>query len=500
MEKHFMDYVKEHENATKTFTENGAVAYKTSGSELLDFNFKITELRSKSEEEIIAEFIKVFYQDKILAIKYLFYVGDIRQGLGERNIFKSCLHFLAVYSPEYAIRVLKFIPEYSRWDVLVSLVNFPAVTEEVIKIISDQLDADMLNMSYERPVSLLAKWLPSENTSSKDTRKLARKVMNLLHMSPKKYRKTLSELRSYLNVVEVNMSSNTWDKISYESVPSQANLRYAGAFLKHDYDRRVKFILDLKNGKTKINASVAQPHEIVSKYDARFGLKEHDETLEQLWKALDSNLVGNTLVVRDGSGSMLSRITSSCSALDVATALAIYCSEKASGGFKDKFITFSRNPKLVDLSHCNSLIDKLVLSYNEADLSNTDIYKTMMLILNTAVENRMTQKDLPDTVLIISDMQFDGRMQNFNNTLFEDIKTKFGVYGYKLPKICFWNLCPRSAKTIPLQQNDYGLILCSGFSTNNLKMFMSGEVDPLKVLLDTVNSPRYDKIEEALIA
>ena len=503
--KHFMDYVKEYENQEKTFTENGAVAYKTSGSSFLDFNFRITDLRTCSEDEIVSSFKKLFYEDKILAIKYLFYVGDIREGLGERNIFKSCITWLSLYQPTWARKILYLIPEYSRWDILIRLVTIHSVKPVVLELIKNQFIDDIASMCAGKPVSLLAKWMPSENASSQGTRHLARYIMKELHMSPRTYRKNLSALRRYLDVVEVHMSANRWDTINYETVPSKANLLYSDAFYKHDSERRTEYLASLKSGHAKINASVSQPHEIVNKYFTNSSwymptVGKYDETLEQMWKALPSYGVKNTLVVRDGSGSMTQKVSGKTSALDVATALAIYCSEHAFGGFRNKFITFSHNPKLVSLSGCKSLRDKLDVAMNEAEISDTNMYKTMELVLNTAVENNMLQAELPDTILIISDMQFNGGRFHFNESLFDNIKRKFEEKGYNLPRICFWNVCGYNAKTIPLQSNEYGLILCSGFSINNLKMFMSGEIDPLKILLETINSKRYEKVEEALVA
>ena len=184
--------------------------------------------------------------------------------------------------------------------------------------------------------------------------------------------------------------------------------------------------------------------------------------------------------------------------LDVATALAIYMSEHNTGDWKDKFITFSSNPKIVDLSNCSSLADKVDLSLRESDCSNTNIYKTMMLILKTAKRNHTSAEDMPKMIVICSDMQFDGRSHNLNKSMFDEIAQEFEDAGYKLPKICFWNLSGRLNGTIPMQQNDMGLILCSGFSVQILKMFMSNQVDPYKVLLETLNGERYAKVREAV--
>ena len=218
----FMENLENEQKKEKSLTENFAVAYESSGDELLDFNFRITDFRSCDEEEIVDAFKKLFFIDKVLAVKYLFYVGDIREGLGERKIFKSCITWLAKADCVYARKVLELIPEYSRWDILISLITVGTVTNDVTNIIKNQLLDDENNMYLGRSVSLLAKWLPSENTSCKATRNLARTVMSNLNITPKRYRKTLSKLRSYIDVVEVKMSNNDWDKINYETVPSKA--------------------------------------------------------------------------------------------------------------------------------------------------------------------------------------------------------------------------------------------------------------------------------------
>ena len=500
--KHFMDYLEETQKSEKTLTENLAVAYETSGDALLDFNFKLTSLRSSSEEEIIKSFKKIYYTcDRVTVIKYLFYVGDIREGMGERNIFRTCIKWLSNKDPEFVNKVLNLIPEYSRWDILTDLIEIKSVKKYVINIIKDQLESDINNMHEGKPVSLLAKWLPSENTSSDHKRALARIYIKEFKTTPRKYRKMLSSLRSYIDVVEVKMSSKNWSEIDYSTVPSQANLKYSNAFLKNDYERRCDYLSSLVRGETKINASVSQPHEIVNKYAFNSywtkKVQDYDETLEQMWKALPNKVTKNTLVVRDGSGSMTASIAGRIEALDVATALAIYCSEHTTEAFKDKFITFSSKPKFVDLSYCKSLEEKLELTFAENDMSNTNIYATMKLILDTAVRNKLSQEDMPDNILIISDMQFDGRWMKFDESLFDQISREYNFCGYKLPRICFWNLCGHDAKTIPLQKNELGLILCSGFSINNLNMFMSGEIDPLKVLMDVINSDRYKAIENA---
>ena len=499
----FAEKLQNENNKTKAFTENGAVAYESSGKYLLDFNFKLSQYRNMNIVDIKNDFAKVYFENPLTAIKFVFYVGDVRGGLGERKVFNACIEWLADNKTDLAKAVLNLIPEYTRWDNLIKLTVNEKVGDWAFDIVKNQLYSDMDRKTSNEAISLCAKWMPSINTSSIDTVKLAYSLCKKLKITPREYRKMLSTLRKHIDVVEVKMSANDWGSIVYENVPSQANLKYNDAFFEHDKERRIAYLRKLQCGETKINASVAQPHEIVAKYgDGWYNISDYDIALEEMWKALPNVTIENSLVVRDGSGSMICQIGNSrTTCLDAATALAIYCSEHNSIEWKDKFITFSSKPKFVDLSNCKSLREKIIRCGAERELSNTNIEATMRLILSTAVKNNCNQEDMPKNIIIISDMQFDAYSNgfNWNKTLFEKISDKYKMYGYKLPKIIFWNVALRNANTVPMQDNELGLILCSGFSINNMKMFMTGEIDPYKVLLEQINNKRYDIINEKVI-
>lgn len=498
----FIDAMKQQNDKRKALTENGAIAYETTGKELLDFNFRLSSYRKMEEEEIRRDFGKVYYENPMLAVKFLFWVGDIRQGAGERKVFRCGLEWLAEHKAEAMKALVPFVAEYNRFDSLLPLLD-TNLRSDVSDYYKKKLKEDRRNRKANQPVSLLAKWMPSVNASSAKTRRYAHILCEDFGWTSKKYRKTLSKLRRYLNVVEVKMSAKEWSDIDYNTVPSKANLIYNDAFLRNDGDRRRDYLASLAKGETKINAGVLQPHEIVTKYRNGTGwwgmsVKEYDETLEQLWNNLPNMSVENTLVVRDGSGSMTSNISGNTTCLDVATALTVFMADNNSDAWKGKFVTFSRTPKIIDVSKCKNLHDKLELISSYDECSNTDIYKTMMLVLDTAVANHMTQDDMPGMIVICSDMGFDGRMFHFDKTLFEDIIDEYESNGYRLPKICFWNINDRGNNGVPLQKNDMGLILCSGFSVQIMRMFMSNKLDPLEILLETINSERYQPIEDAI--
>lgn len=513
----FMDALRMESIRNKTVrTENGAVAYKSTGRKLLDLNFATSSFRSRSDDQIVGCFMEAFSEDPAYAMTWLFYCRDCRGGMGERRFFRVVMRYLAA-KQEYAAvvnAVLPFIPEYGRWDDVVALldVSCPAVFGETCKLISEQLERDTKGMNDTKPVSLLAKWLPSDNTSSKTSRQLAQRLAKEMNMDIRAYRKSVVKLRAYLKIVERYISRNKWDEVDYSHVPSQANMLYRKAFLKHDYARRTEYLEGVQKGEQKINADTLFPHDIVHRYGSGYapygGKSGTDDSLEALWKALPDYVNGEsgTLVVRDGSGSMHCRVgdiirdNSSVSAMSVSTALAIYFAERCCGQFKDQFITFSSRPKIVNISGLGTLREKLDRCYKETECSNTNIEAVFNLILDTAVSNHCSQSDLPSTVLIVSDMEFDSATtyrESDMKPLFERIKSRFIKHGYRMPKLAFWNVCSRT-NGIPLRENENGVALVSGFAPATIKMVLQEEADPYLAMMNVLNSERYASVLNTL--
>jgi len=327
-------------------SENGAYMFKTSGQNLLDMNFRVASYRGAKEDKILNDWKKAFADDPDLAVKWLFFTRDVRQGLGERQLFRTIMNYLCGTEPRFE-KLLQYIPEFGRWDDL--LIAFNRNRKTVIDIIKKQLEEDHNNMIVNKKgVSLMAKWLPSVNTSSKGSRNLAREIAKELGLTERNYRKTLSKLRDYSDVIEVKTSGGKWNEINYEAVPSQANLKYKTAFFKHDEERRKEFLGKLEKGEVKINAATTFPHDIVTKYDVGRGHGgKIDATLEGMWKALPNYGIENTLVVADGSGSMTTNIPNTNStALDVANALAIYCAEEIVVNLKTNILLSQKNHNL----------------------------------------------------------------------------------------------------------------------------------------------------------
>lgn len=302
-----------------TETENGGRALSSTGDGLLNLFAVLGALRSRPHD-VIEKFDDAYNEDADLATKMVFYGRDVRGGLGERTVARLMLHRLAEINPSVVNCNIQNIVQYGRWDDL--FVLFDTECENaMLNTISTQLSADLIAMREDKPVSLLAKWMPSINTSSRNTVALAAKLVRALEMTPATYRKTLSKLRRYIDVVEVKMSANEWEKINYEHVPSKAMSNYNGAFENHDSVRFLNYLNDVKEGKAKINASTLYPYDIIEKLRCRDNL----DTCDLQWKALPNYVEGdnNFLVMADVSGSMMGR------PMATSVGLAIYFAERS---------------------------------------------------------------------------------------------------------------------------------------------------------------------------
>lgn len=493
-----MNFMNALENSLSpsSYTENGARGYASTGHALLDMNFKVPSYRKANDETIYNDFCDAFRENQMLALRWLFYARDIRgDGLGERRLFRAVMDWLAANKPALVRALIPLIPEYGRWDDVVALVDCSDVRDSVIELIRERLYRDLSALNEENgKVSLLAKWLPSVNTSSRETRQRAKIIYHGLGLTESSYRKCLSTLRKRLRVVERDMSANRWDKIDYSTVPSRASLIYKDAFQRHDNERYQDFLKKVENGEEKINASTLFPHDIARQYEFnRLRYSNANPTIEALWKNLPDVIPSDasTLVVSDTSGSMIG------TPLEISLALSIYFAERLSGQFKNKFITFAANPHFIDLTGRDSLLEKLKKAYYNSDCSNTNIERVFELILSLAKSHHLSQSDLPKNVLIISDMEFDANQFNADERLFDSIAARFAEAGYTLPRLVFWNVASRT-NTIPLRNGPNGVVLVSGYSPNAMKMVMSGELDPYKCLVETLMTPRYDAVAEVL--
>lgn len=488
-------------------TENGAVAHKTTKSDLLDMFALGGSYRNRSENDCILLFKNAFSENPVYALKCLFYLRDVRGGQGERRFFRVCMKWLANSNKEAALRNLKYIPEFGRWDDLYLFVDTP-IEKDAMVFIREQL---ALDVTCKTP-SLLAKWLKSENTSSAESCALGDITRKYLGMNHKQYRKTLSILRERINVLERLMSAGKWDEIEFDKIPSKAGIKYKNAFAKHDIERAkmgAQTYKDFAESDAKVNADVLNPVDIAEKIlgNGYYGHENISKTdrlmLQKYWDNLKDYYNGrqeNGIAVVDVSGSMTGQ------PMDAAVSMGAYIAERGKGPFKNHFITFSSNPQLVKFEGVD-IVDKFQRATQADWGGSTNIEATFDMMLRTAVKYHTPASDMPQTLYIFSDMEFDrglhcgpvstdrwyGHETRINNmdTLLESIAKKWAAHGYELPRVIFWNLDARQ-DNIPALGGRFSYV--SGFSMTMVEEILSGE-DGYSLMMKKLNTERYSCIQ-----
>jgi len=485
MTNRLVEAVVDEQNKARTF--NDAATNRSSLNRCVDL-FAIIGNR---DTKFFSEFELAYQENADVATRILLWARDIRGGSGERQTFRNLLGYLEQHHEDVLLKLLPKIPEVGRWDDLLIFTN-PRIRTAAFTLIESALKAGN---------GLCAKWMPRQSVGKKGRkrglkgRQDAVELRKFLGSTPKAYRQLLA---STTNVVETAMCSGKWDDIVYDHIPSLAAARYQKAFNKHDQVGYGKYKEGLASGENTIKAGAVYPYDVIK------SLNEGDQKVSMAqWDALPNFLGDNKIIpMVDVSGSMSSwsyygqrsgKVKTSVTPMDISVSLGLYCADKLSGNFHGMFLSFSSAPVI------QKLVGNLVEKYHQIQRSewgmSTNLEKAMNKILELAIKKEVGQKDMPDVLLVLSDMEFDACVWH-EETLYESTQRNFAKAGYEMPKIVFWALNGRSGNQ-PVKFNERGTALVSGFSPAILKSILSANLEtftPEAVMLEAVMVDRY-KVE-----
>lgn len=497
-------------NATNyKYTENGALAHKTTNSAVYDMFAFGGAYRSRSDADVILLFKNAYEEDRSLALKCLFYLADCRGGQGERRFFRVAFRWLCRSHSADAKALIAKIPEYRRWDdILYACIDTP-VQNDALAVIKHQL---ALDVECKTP-SLLAKWLPSENASSKATKAMGNIVRKYLGMSHKQYRKTLSALRTRINVLEKLMSAGRWEEIEFDKIPSKAGLIYKNAFARRDLIAK-KYEVFAKDETTKVNATTLYPYDVVKKareaFCDRWGYSNRSVSdtdramINKYWANLPDYLNGvdcRMMCVIDTSGSMTGCYGTSVAPIDVAISLGLYTAERVSGPFANNYISFASRPQLIKTEGVD-FVDKVDRIYKTNLVDNTNLTAAFDLLYDAATKPGVRAEDVPNTLVVISDMEIDsgaagGWGRNFASwgkgnaaTEMEKVRMKWQAAGLECPSLVYWNVCARNNTILDAGPN---VSYVSGCSPVIFKQVLTGKTG-YTLMLETLMADRYAEI------
>lgn len=479
-------------NGVKTKTENGADARFSTGSKVLDMYGTIGALRNRSEYEIVEKFKASWNEDALLTLKMAFYARNIRGGLGERDTARICLRWVAQNYPETMVKNFENVVKFGRADDLYTFIDTP-IEKDMWAFIKATLYKDIERMNEKKSISLMAKWLKSVNTSSKESRKLGAMTAYNLGLSEKEYRKLLAEMRRYIGVLEVAMSSGDWKQVEYSAVPSRAMAKYRKAFKRHDSERFEKFLSRVEKGEVKINADTLYPYDLVKKYLTSYcdSCSREDRVVEAQWKALPNYIDGknNVLVMADVSGSMY---CADARPIASSIGLALYFAEHNQGDFHGLYMTFSRQPNFIKVQDGNTLCQNVKSVLNTDVGYDTNLEAAFDKILDTCIKNNISKEDMPKALVVVSDMQINCYNSGYGLDFVTEMALRFHQKGYTMPKLILWNVEARRDTFLASKTNPY-VQFASGSSTSTFKSILESiGMDAYEAMMKTLSNPLYD--------
>ena len=481
---------KQHQEVV--YTENGGLTYDTSASSNVDLFFAIGALRGQGTDRLYRLFAKAFGENPYVATRILLWARDVRGGAGERQVFRDLLRWLEKFDRDVLSLVLPKIPELGRWDDMIGSKEPIFQTKE-----AREMAYEMYAAALAVGDGLAAKWAPRNGP-------VANELRRYLKMTPKQYRKYIVGLT---NVVETKMCAKDWESINYSHVPSLAQSRYQKAFLRHDELRYREFGSKAKEyaeavasgdvekiksiEKVTINAGAVYPYDVLkpllgNRWDSGVNL----DTIRAQWATLPNYVGENSILpMVDVSGSMGSSVGVGLTCLDVAVSLGLYMATKNSGAFHNMFMTFSGDPDLVHLKGDDIVNHVAQMSQAHWDM-NTNLSRAFSKILTFANQNRVPQSDMPEYLIVFSDMEFD--QASSGRTAYQDYFEKFEQAGYRAPKIIWWNIQSRQ-DNVTVKFNQQGAALVSGFSPSLAKNIMAGQgISPVEMMMNVIMDKRYD--------
>lgn len=443
-------------------TKNGAKQAGNLGNPIYEFLSKAGSFAQETyyakPQNMVKQFFLAFSYDPLLAMKSLFWLRDPRGGSGQRKLFRQLLGktgSVSTFSEWMKVNTDK-VPEYGRFDDLFSLFETSAEST-ALGVIKDALDSE------DR---LVAKWLPRPNKKSgKRLKGVAPKVRDYMSLTNKEYRLLLVKLT---DVVEDKMSSRNWEEIELSKVPGVSMMRNSKAFERHIPEQWTKFV---ESKTTKVKTTAAYPHEVMRMLKAQVD----DQMIKKTWGDMVKNNIvcsHRLLPVIDQSGSMFGtylNASGSLTAGDVAATLGMYLSEFLPDPFTRKFMTFSSRPEIVSWKH--KTFQEGINFIHRQDHLSTNIIAVFESLLDYAQLYNVPQTDMPEALVIMSDMQFDSgdgwdSVNIPGASIIEKCLANWKLAGYEPPAIVLWNLAGYAGQPISRLENS---ALISGFSPAILK-------------------------------
>ena len=210
-------------------------------------------------------------------------------------------------------------------------------------------------------------------------------------------------------------------------------------------------------------------------------------------KADEGGIVGNVWCALDTSGSMGARVANT-SAYNICISLGIFFSALNTVAFKDHVIMFDNDSTMLKLK--GSFVDKIrQIRKQSTAWGGTNFQSVIDEIVRIRKNNpNIPVSDFPETLLVVSDFQFNPT--GTNKTNYEQAMKKLRAVGLPEINVIWWQVTDRT-KDVPSRFDDKGTTILSGFDGSVITLILGGEEVIDK---ETGEKRKLNPIESMMIA
>ncbi len=464
-------------------TANGAVSHSSSGNVFLDYFAKCGTYRERELQEVFADVSVMFANSPMLTLKMLLYLrlisrkskgfytsSRVQKGMGNKDEFYKGIFWLAKYQKEFLNQYLWMIPLVGTWK---DLWYFGLI---------DELDAAAVYQTIQRGLSdsynreLLAKYLPRmrsrsncHNERHNALHQFALGLCKFLKWTPVEYRRFKSSGKAHN--FQHDMCSGNVEQLDFNAIPGRALFNLTNSrgwndgltyMERHGLEEKcMAWVSSLEV--VKFTGYVHDLMKAVSPEMTRLQKFIVDRQFNQLINlGMEEGLMENVWCALDTSGSMTAKVAGNVSAFDICISLGIYFSTLNQGAFKDHVMMFDEVSKVKQL-HGTSFSDKVLqITSCETAWGSTNFQSVIDEIVRIRIENpTIPLADYPQTLLVISDMQFNPADNN-KQTNYEVAMQKLHRAGLNPINVIWW-FVNGGGSDFPAQINDKGVTLIGGF-------------------------------------
>ena len=526
-----------------TLTENGAMAFSSTGSAIVDQFGKAGNFRGRSVAEVFADQAAIWNENAEAAIRFPFYLrmitrkvkvnGDnetdkVQNGQGARDESFKRLLWVAVNHSDVFYKNIWALPLVGSWKDLWTILFYDK--KENINVLDHKAMFEVIanGLACETHVDLVKKFMPRIKSKSKCTtdwtritNDFAKEFANFMGITYKEYNKlkTSGKAHDFQKII----CAREYDKLNWNRIPGRAlNLLVTSKFLKnHDLSEKyTEWIMEQPVAKFtgyvfELARKAREAAHTSSYYNmCRIPTKiptEVKHTLDAQFMGLvekarkDGKITDNVLVALDTSGSMghgVDGLNGVCCG-DIATSLALFFSELNEGAFHHKIMMFDNTSYPFDFKS-DSFCDNL-MSLPGVPSGGTNFQSVIDEIVKIRKQYpQIPLEEYPNTILVVSDMQFNPtgnwwnrnpRQQECNlefakETLYEVFPKEF----VNNIKFIWWD-CASRKQTFEGSAFEPGITFLSGFDGSIINTLMGME----KVLDEKTGEYRNPTAEELVM-